>query len=120
MKLKRTITLHVRDSISPECFRGFFLIPLALVCFGLSRVPKAFGVSPQPDGGYPNFNTAEGYNALASLSSGFDNTANGDAALYRNTTAMDNTANGVNALSSNTTGNFNTANGASGAYHLNV
>ena len=41
-----------------------------------------------------------------------DNTANGFSALFSNTTGSNNTANGsFNALFSNTTGNNNTANG---------
>ena len=39
-------------------------------------------VSPAPDGGYPNGNTAEGLNALFSLTTGALNTALGGAALY--------------------------------------
>ena len=44
------------------------LIALALVCFGL--LPQAQAVVPPPDGGYPGFNTAEGQNALFSLTTG--------------------------------------------------
>ena len=125
-----TITIPAaRNSISPECFRGCLLIALALCCFALSPAPKAFGVSPPPDGGYPGANTAEGDNALFSLTTGgfntatgFDallnnttgnfNTANGGEALYSNTTGGNNTANGIQALYSNTTGGNNTANGS--------
>ena len=97
-----------------------------LSCFGLS--PKILAVVPAPDGGYPGNNTAEGTNAVFSLTSGIDNTALGFEALFRNTTGnfntaegfgalfnntsgTQNTATGVNALISNTTGSFNTANG---------
>jgi len=41
---------------------------LALACFALS--PGAQAVSPAPDGGYPGGNTAEGENALFSLTTG--------------------------------------------------
>jgi hypothetical protein len=44
------------------------LIALLLVCPRLS--PGAQAVSPPPDGGYPNENTAEGQDALFSLTSG--------------------------------------------------
>ena len=44
------------------------LIILTLHCFAL--LPKAQAVVPPPDGGYPNFNTAEGQKALFSLTSG--------------------------------------------------
>jgi len=67
------------------------------------------GVSPPPDGGYFNQNTAEGDDSLFSLTSGINNTALGYNALYRDTTGSDNTAAGREALYSNTTGSFNTA-----------
>ena len=38
------------------------LVGLALLC--AAAAPKAFGVVPEPDGGYPGGNTAEGQNAL--------------------------------------------------------
>ena len=64
------------------------LIALALGCFGLS--PQARAVDPPPDGGYPNQNTAEGEDALFSLTTGADKTAMGFDALYSNTTGSDN------------------------------
>jgi hypothetical protein len=82
----------------------------AIVCFALS--PTAQAVTPAPDGGYPNENTAEGDDALFSLTSGAANTAVGSNALYFNTTGDDNVANGYSALRSNTTGYYNTATGA--------
>ena len=98
------------NSISrPPLRRGVLLIPLALACFALSQ--GALAVSPAPDGGYANDNTAEGTNALFSLTTGIDNTANGANALFSNTTGIFNTANGVNALNKNTTGASNTADG---------
>src|SRR2546421_7244733 len=51
------------------------LIIFALVCFALVQNTQA--VSPTPDGGYPGGNTAEGQNALLSLTSGTYNTAVG-------------------------------------------
>src|SRR5947208_2704703 len=112
--------IQLRTAILP------FLIAFMLSCFGLSA--KILAVVPAPDGGYPGNNTAEGTNALFSLTSGIDNTALGFEALFRNTTAdfntaegfgalfnntsgTQNTATGVNALISNTTGSFNTAHG---------
>jgi hypothetical protein len=51
-----------------------FLVTLA--CFGLSPRAQA-QLSPPPDGGYPFGNTAEGDDALFSLTSGDSNTATG-------------------------------------------
>src|SRR6266487_1359305 len=110
----------------------FRTILLALACFALLP-PNAFGVVPAPDGGYgpPAYgtgNTAEGQNALLSLTTGSYNTGVGLLSLRSNTTtslntaigagallantADQNTATGAVALFHNTTGPFNTANGA--------
>src|SRR5436190_11121143 len=67
---------------------GFLLIPVALGCFALS--PAALAVTPGRDGGYPNQNTAEGEDALFSLTTGADDTAMGFDALDSNTTGSDN------------------------------
>ena len=101
-------TLHLRKSIGRSPLGlGFLLIGLALAWFALS--PPAQAVTPPPDGGYPGFNTAEGDNALFSLTTGTNNTATGSSALALNTTGIHNTANGDNALFSSTTGSSNTA-----------
>ena len=84
------------------------LITLALLCFGL--LPKAQAVSPAPDGGYPNFNTAEGQNALFRLTTGQWNTALGAFTLRSDTDGSYNTAVGTAALLSNV-GNQNTGSG---------
>src|SRR5438093_9663276 len=83
------------------------LIALTLGCFGLS--PPARAVTPAPDGGYANGNTAEGEDALKALTSGSDNTAVGFNALFSNTDGGDNTAIGFKALFSNTSGINNSA-----------
>ena len=88
----------------------FQIIPLLLAC--LTFLPMALAVDPPPDGGYLNQNTAEGQDALFSLTTGAANTAVGFDALFRTTTGSSNTASGFQALFSNTTGAFNTANGA--------
>ena len=75
----------------------------------LTLTPAALAVDPPPDGGYPNGNTAEGEDALLSLTDGVNNTAIGFNALISNTTGFDNTAAGSSALLNNTIGNFNTA-----------
>jgi hypothetical protein len=109
------------------------LVVITLLFLGF--LPKVQAVSPAPDGGYAGGNTAEGTNALLSLSNGLYNTAVGldsllsDANGQFNTglgagtllsnvgdpTAghgVENTATGAGALLSNTTGSFNTASGA--------
>jgi len=89
---------------------GLFLIALVLAAFALSPTAQA-QLSPPPDGGYDGDNTAEGTDALFSLTTGTDNSAIGFEALYSNTTGDSNTATGSLALMSNTTGIRNTANG---------
>ena len=94
---------------------------------GLAFLQPAHAVVPPPDGGYPGFNTAEGQNALSSLTTGTGNAAVGAFSLFSNTTAGFNTAVGAGALLfnvesqntavgalamfNNTTGMKNTANG---------
>jgi len=85
------------------------LIPL-LTCFASLRPAEA--VDPAPDGGYPGGNTAEGNNALFSLTTGKNNTALGASALFSTQGGGDNTAIGYVALNRNTAGNENTATGA--------
>jgi hypothetical protein len=103
-----------------------FLIALLITCFGHS--PTALAVVPPPDGGYPGGNTAEGQNALFSLTSGGFNTAIGWLSLRGLTTgsfntgvgagtlalnnADQNTATGAGALLFNTVGERNTATGS--------
>ena len=106
--------------------KAALLLVVPLVCFGL--LLEAQAVVPLPDGGYPNFNTAEGQKALFSLTTGVGNTAVGALSLLSNTegsfntatgagtllfnTADQNTAFGGGALLFNTTGRDNTAVGA--------
>ena len=87
-----------------------FGVSFVFACFAFSSTARA--VSPPPDGGYPGANTAEGENALQSLTTGRVNTACGRGALEDNTTGSNNTANGANALNENTDGANNTAIGA--------
>ena len=106
-----------------------WLVLTVLTFFCLAAVgPKAQAVVPPPDGGYPGFTTAEGTNALQSLTTGSANTAVGWRSLFSNTegnfntatgagallfnTARENTAFGAAALLFNTTGGANTAVGA--------
>src|SRR6266536_1133738 len=79
-------------------------------------LPGAQAVVPAPDGGYPGFNTAEGQNALFSLTTGVWNTTVGAYSLFSNTTGNGNTAIGINDLRNNVTGSFNTAVGLNALY----
>ena len=104
------------------------LIVMALMSLCPALLPKSQAVSPPPDGGYPGYNTAEGDNALLSLTTGTENTAVGLSALANNrigdfntaigagallaNTVDENTATGARALLNNTTGDTNTADGA--------
>ena len=108
-------TLHLKKSISRSPSRlALLLIPLVFACFALS--PRAQAVSPPPDGGYLSGNTAEGEDALFSLTTGAWNTALGFQTLNHNTTGNSNTATGVFALFGNTAGEFNTATGVQALY----
>src|SRR4029077_10516739 len=72
--------------------------------------PMAHAVSPAPDGGYPGGNTAEGQNALSSLTTGTYNTAVGLLSLRSEMGGTLNTAIGAGALLANT-GDANTSQG---------
>jgi Chaperone of endosialidase len=88
------------------------LVLTVLTFFCLAAVgPKAQAVVPPPDGGYPNFTTAEGQNALLSLTTGAANTAVGWSSLLSNATGSFNTATGAGTLLFNTA-DENTAFGA--------
>ena len=104
-------------------FFGVFV----LVCLTFS--PRVQAVVPPPDGGYPGNNTAEGQDALLSLTTGVNNTAVGwfslksnrngqfntavgSGTLFNAVGASRNTAIGGAALFSNTNGFSNTAVGA--------
>ena len=106
---------------------ALLLIPLALACFAFS--PRARAVCQEGcditnantflgedalinnTTGIGIGNTATGYQALLSNTTGFANTANGAVALTANTTGTNNTATGTGALQFNITGAENTANG---------
>ena len=104
------------------------LVLLGVLLLGSFAIRQSVrGVNPPPDGGYPGGNTAEGTNALLSLTTGQNNTAVGvnslsstttggwntaiGAGALRFNTGVENTAVGFQALLNNTTGISNTANG---------
>jgi hypothetical protein len=62
------------------------------------------------------YNTAAGYNALGSMTNGFENTAVGMEALTNNIGGAGNSALGFLALNFNTSGNYNTASGYRALY----
>jgi hypothetical protein len=87
-----------------------FLILVLIVWFG--SLQNTHAVNPPPDGGYPLGNTAEGEDALFSLTAnGAENTALGFHGLFSNQTGRANTATGFEALNDNTSGIQNTATG---------
>jgi hypothetical protein len=130
--LKR-LAVSIRIKLMKNPNTTFTTILFVFVLFCAPAAPKAFGVVPAPDGGYPNLNTAEGQNALFSLSTGAANTALGWLSLRSVTTGSfntgvgaatlvlntgdDNTATGAAALLLNTTGANNTANGTATLVH---
>ena len=92
------------------------LTTLVFLCCEI--LPVAQAVIPPPDGGYPGFNTAEGQNALSSLTTGVANTAVGWYSLFSNTDGSFNTSLGAGALLFNVgdqTGNDGVLNTAIGA-----
>jgi uncharacterized coiled-coil protein SlyX len=109
---------NLRKSIGHSFLRRALLVTLALACFALSPATRA--VEPPPDGYYPGFNTAEGQDALFSLTNGERNTAVGYQALFSDVGGSENTAIGYQALFSNTLaivdGSFNTATGSRALY----
>jgi hypothetical protein len=70
--------------------RGLLLIPLAIALAWFILSPTARAVDPPPGGGYSNQNTAEDDDALFSLTTDADNTAMGFDAPHSNTTGFDN------------------------------
>ena len=113
--------------------RTHFLVIALTSIFLAIMEPNALAVVPPPDGGYPGFTTAEGQNALKSLTTGSGNTGIGWVSLFTATTASfntgvgagtlalntadENTATGAGALLLNTTGIGNTATGAFALLH---
>ena len=109
----KTITTQLTNSINHSRVPAYLLISFVLACLALS--PTARAVTPAPDGGYPGQNTAEGEDALFSLTTGTDNSALGFHALFSNTIFSQNTAVGSDALASNSA-SFNTAVGFRALY----
>jgi hypothetical protein len=87
---------------SPDIFRikiripSFCAVTFVLVTFTLQPIAEA--VIPPPDGAYPGGNTAEGQNALLSLTTGTYNTAVGWLSLRSNALGQLNTSVGAGKL----------------------
>jgi len=101
----KTTTLPLRNLMNRSPLRAFLLIPFVLACFALLPQARA----DCQEGCLTNENTVLGEDALLN-NTGFFNTAIGFNALQSNTTGSWNTAIGDSALASNT-GSDNTANG---------
>src|SRR4026209_208926 len=95
MKSRVLFTTHIHCSPGRTLLCAAFLI----VCCVIS--PRARAVNPPPDGGYANFTTAEGTNALFHLTSGAANTGLGWSSLLCVTTASFNTGVGAGTLALN-------------------
>jgi uncharacterized coiled-coil protein SlyX len=108
-QVKKLVSCGRDPARSLPFWRGFLLIPLILV--SLAVAPQTQAVSPAPDGGYPNFTTAEGFQALQLLNGGLGNTGLGWRALFSGVTFNFNTGVGAGALVLNTADD-NTAVGA--------
>jgi hypothetical protein len=118
----------MKTFIQTQQGRTLSAFAIATLLAFLALLPNTRAVSPPPDGSYPGGNTAEGQNALFSLTSGTYNTGVGLFSLRSNqegqfntgvgagallaNTAHQNTAIGAGALLSDTNGVKNTANGA--------
>jgi len=96
--------------------RNAVILAVLVVSASLALAFVAKAVSPAPDGGYSGFNTAEGQDALFSLTTGIGNTAIGGDALFSDTTGVANTALGLNALRRNVGGIGNTATGVNALF----
>jgi hypothetical protein len=93
------------------------LLPILLTLLSLPLAGhKSQAVSPPPDGGYPGNNTAEGQNALLSLTTGVNNTAVGWFSLKSNTDGQLNTAVGAGTLFSTVHASRNTAIGGAALF----
>lgn len=92
-----------------QSYAALVAVLVSVAAFAIG--PLARGVTPPPDGGYPNANTAEGDQALFSLTTGIDNVAVGFNCVFSNTVGNYNSALGFYAMANNTIGNNNTATG---------
>jgi trimeric autotransporter adhesin len=96
-----------------------FVKHATMLCVVLSFGGQAFAACCNTANGFGalhsdttgDYNTADGYVALYYNATGSYNTATGFEALFQNYTGRGNTADGVSALNNNTSGIYNTASG---------
>src|SRR5262245_18328744 len=98
-----------KRNVKTITLRSFVTVVFACAC--LVSSPTASGILPPPDGCYLGYTTAEGCNALESLTTGIRNTAVGWYSLFANSEGSYNTAVGAGALYQNVAG-YNSAVGA--------
>jgi hypothetical protein len=111
---REQINMNSNRQMQRKCSsRGTSLRPFAMFSAWAALVGAAHAAQP-PDVvvSDSNYDTAMGTDALASLTSGYQNTASGAYALYADTTGFDNTALGTSALANLSSGVQNTASGA--------
>jgi hypothetical protein len=108
--------LSLKSEALPRLWRHLATASIAIAFAWFALAQSVPAVTPAPDGGYPNFNTAEGDSALFGLTTGQDNTATGFQALHSNQSGHDNTE-GWHALGNNT-GSANIAVGSSAGINL--
>jgi hypothetical protein len=96
----------MKRSIIEFCISLAIVLAITLSSAGTAAAQNTnFGTGALASPSSPNlFDSAFGFDALNSPTSGLDNTAIGASALQSNTDGTDNTASGVDALFSNTTG----------------
>jgi hypothetical protein len=108
LKTIKSFDTSLRNSTNNAASRcGLLLIPLLIGCCALSPVTQA-----APETALPNFNTSDGQNALANVTTGSANTAVGWFSLFSDADGSFNTATGAGTLLFNVSGNNNTAVGA--------
>ena len=127
MKRKTSLTRNSLNRL--PCGLALLLIPIALGCSALAPQAQAtcqmecltgFNTALGDDALINNtgaYNTAIGFEALYSNTSGNNNVASGDYALFSNTSGTGNAASGSGALYTNTTGSNNTASGTSALFN---
>jgi hypothetical protein len=107
LKTISCLNANLRNPIThAPSFRGWFVTLLLIVCFAFCPMAQAVNppLTPDPPGSLPVSNTADGQNALLSVTTGIHNTAIGFDSLLSNTDANFNTAVGSAALLSNGAG----------------